>query len=202
MAKYEGNSSDLTIDVCLWLRLPSVLALVANNKEVSPYQRGFDWGGISLVEHVIRFALGARCGIEARRHSKDRALLATVVGAETSHHAVSALALVLLAHANAEEDEDEDELGAPKVSHHCVIVGHHPDTHVTVPGARNFNGRRAAHNCVVGIEEDAANDHDEELDAAAAVGAVGREDASSPPPRADERAEHVDADEAKGDLVD
>ena len=164
---------------------------------------GWCVAAVSLVEHVIRFALGARCSVEARRHSKNSALLATVVGAETAHsHAVSAFALVLLAHANAEEDEDEDELGAPNVSHHCVIVGHHPVTHSSVSGARNFRGRRAAHNCVVGVEEDATNDNDEELDAAAEVGAVGREDASSPSPRADERAEHVDADEAKGDLVD
>ena len=157
---------------------------------------------LSLVEHVVWFALGTWCSIEARGHSKDCTLLAAIVGAVThAHaHAVSTFALVLLAHADASKDEDEDELGAPDPGHGNVIVGHHPFS--CRSRASDFDGRRHAHHCIVGVKEDTANDHDDELHAAADVGAVGREHSCSPPPCADERAEHVEGEEAKGDLVD
>ena len=156
----------------------------------------------SLVEHVVWLALGTRCSIEARGHSKDCTLLATIVGAEShAHaHAVTTFALVLLAHANASKDEDEDELGAPDPGHGYVIVSHHPFS--SRSRASDFNGRCHAHHSVVSIEEDARNDHDDELDAAAAVGAVGREHSCSPSPCANERAEHIEGEESKGDLVD
>ena len=157
----------------------------------------------SLVEHVVWLALGTRCSIEARGHSKDCTLLATIVGHSHAHahtHAVTTFAPVLLAHANASKNEDEDELGAPDPGHGYVIVSHHPFS--SRSRASDFNGRCHAHHSVVSIEEDARNDHDDELDAAAAVGAVGREHSCSPSPCANERAEHIEGEESKGDLVD
>ena len=156
----------------------------------------------SLVEHVVRFALGTRCSIEARGHSKDRTLLTTIAGAisHTHAHVVTTFGLELLAHANANKHEHEDNLGSPDPCHGQVVVSHHPNS--VWSRARGFNSRCHAHHCIIGIEEDATNDQDDELDAAADVGAVGREDSCSPPPSSDERAKHVEGEETKGDLVD
>lgn len=91
----------------------SITDLVANKKNMEAWVLVV----FSLVEHVVWFALGTGCSIEARGHSKDRTLLATGVGVESHTHVVSTFALVLLAHTNASKDEDEDELGAPDPSH-------------------------------------------------------------------------------------